>query len=321
MTAERQFTWGARHIDDLILRTRDTDANGTLDETVYAMQDANWNITALADTSGSIIERFAYTPYGQSTVLDANFATDSDGISDTTWEYRFTSRELDSETGLHYFRARYYHDGLGRFVGRDPLVYPNGFNMYAGWFAPNLTDPSGKIAPLVYVVGSFILYECACLYHLNNARNTYNGQSMTREQLVCYYAAEKVINDAVGGTSWQSGVRPGSIRGDGGGNYSMTYVAPGCGSWTFYAASDIDCSSCEKFANTVATIFHESDHGLGSKHPETYCNEAKFLKEKLLPMCKNGFGPCQNQSECEMYVNKQLKVAEDECKEGGDGDI
>jgi len=142
-TADRQFTWGSRYIDDLILRTRDTDANGSLDETVYALQDANWNITALADTSGAVIERFVYTPYGHSTVLDANFATDSDGVSDVGWEYRFTSREYDSETGLHYFRARYFHDGLGRFISRDPLVYPDGYNTYAAWFAPGQLDPTG----------------------------------------------------------------------------------------------------------------------------------------------------------------------------------
>ncbi|MGD9856872.1 MAG: hypothetical protein AB7U20_18140 [Planctomycetaceae bacterium] len=30
-----QYTWGERYIDDLVFRTRDTDDNGTLDETLY----------------------------------------------------------------------------------------------------------------------------------------------------------------------------------------------------------------------------------------------------------------------------------------------
>ncbi len=142
-SADRQFTWGARYIDDLVLRTRDTDASGTLDETVYALQDANWNITALTDTSGAVVERFQYTSYGQSTVLDANFTADADGISDYDWEYRFTSREYDSETALHYFRARLYHDGLGRFVGRDPITFVDGMSLYAAYFVPNYLDPHG----------------------------------------------------------------------------------------------------------------------------------------------------------------------------------
>src|SRR5690606_8697209 len=58
--AHKQFTWAARYIDDLALRTRDLDNNGTIDETLYAIQDANWDITALADTSGTVMERFRY---------------------------------------------------------------------------------------------------------------------------------------------------------------------------------------------------------------------------------------------------------------------
>ncbi|MGE0376311.1 MAG: hypothetical protein AB7I48_28860 [Planctomycetaceae bacterium] len=68
-TPYKQFTWGTRYVDDLVLRTRDTDDNGTLDETLYVLQDANWNVTALADTSGTIVERFKYDPYGKSTTV------------------------------------------------------------------------------------------------------------------------------------------------------------------------------------------------------------------------------------------------------------
>ncbi len=145
-SADRQFTWGTRYIDDLVLRTRDTDANGTLDESLYALQDANWNAAALVSSTGTVVERFRYTPYGRSTVLDANFTADADGISDYDWEYRFTSREYDSETALHYFRARFYHDGLGRFVGRDPLEFVDGGNLYAGYFVPWVLSP---ISPLI----------------------------------------------------------------------------------------------------------------------------------------------------------------------------
>lgn len=38
---DRQFTWGTRYIDDLVMRTRDTDSNGSLDETLHALQDGH----------------------------------------------------------------------------------------------------------------------------------------------------------------------------------------------------------------------------------------------------------------------------------------
>jgi len=144
---DRQFTWGTRYVDDLVFRARDADGNGSLDETLYVLQDVNWNITALADTAGTIVERFKYAPYGQSTVLDANFTADADAVSDYDWEYRFTSREYDPETALQYFRARYYHDRIGRFVGRDPQGFVDGLSLYRAYFVPNAVDPTGEDCP------------------------------------------------------------------------------------------------------------------------------------------------------------------------------
>jgi RHS repeat-associated protein len=36
--------------------------------------------------------------------------------------YTFTGREYDPETGLYYYRARYYDPGLGRFLQEDPIL-------------------------------------------------------------------------------------------------------------------------------------------------------------------------------------------------------
>jgi RHS repeat-associated protein len=42
----------------------------------------------------------------------------------------FQGRELDAETGLYYYRARYYSPRLGRFISHDPMDYVDGMNMY-----------------------------------------------------------------------------------------------------------------------------------------------------------------------------------------------
>ncbi len=121
-----------------------------------------YSVAALTDSSGAVVERYRYDSYGNRTVLAA------DGVTTRTAslygnQVGFTGRYLDKETGLWYFRARYYSGGLGRFVGRDQYrfaatydslivinytptpvdCYVNGQNQYAGYFATNDVDPSG----------------------------------------------------------------------------------------------------------------------------------------------------------------------------------
>ena len=101
------------YIDDLVLRDRSAD--GTLDERLYALQDANWNVVALSDTSGTVQERFAYSAYGVAIPLNPDFSAYSG--TDYDWTVLYTGRELDRATGLMYYRMRYYHPALGVFVG------------------------------------------------------------------------------------------------------------------------------------------------------------------------------------------------------------
>jgi RHS repeat-associated protein len=63
----------------------------------------------------------------------------------TTNGYAFTGREWDSETGLYYYRARYYDPKIGRFLSEDPIGFEAGVNFYSYvQNGPvNLTDPFG----------------------------------------------------------------------------------------------------------------------------------------------------------------------------------
>ena len=58
----QQFIHGTRYIDELILM-RAIDKGD-----LYVHQDANWNVIALTDLGGSVVERYIYTPSGQLTV-------------------------------------------------------------------------------------------------------------------------------------------------------------------------------------------------------------------------------------------------------------
>jgi RHS repeat-associated protein len=59
--------------------------------------------------------------------------------------FLFTSREFDQETGLYYYRARYYNPQIGRFLQTDPVGYGAGMNMYGycGNSPIIMADPSG----------------------------------------------------------------------------------------------------------------------------------------------------------------------------------
>lgn len=144
--AERQFVWGQRYVDDLVLRDRDTNSDGSLNERMYGLQDANWNLSSIANASGDIQERYEYDAYGN---IDG-VLTPSYGIRGSThfdWETGYAGYRLDRESNLYYVRNRFYAPQLG-WLQRDPLGMAAGINLYSyGDCRPlDQTDPSGQLA-------------------------------------------------------------------------------------------------------------------------------------------------------------------------------
>jgi RHS repeat-associated protein len=126
---DRQFVWGIRYIDDLVLRDRDATGSGTLDERLYALQDPNWNVTALVDPSGVVQERYSYEAYGAPRFLAGDFG--DRGESQFDWETLYASYRWDSETEMYHIRARTYGPKIGTWLQRDPLAIEAGdSNLY-----------------------------------------------------------------------------------------------------------------------------------------------------------------------------------------------
>ena len=88
----------------------------------------------LTDTTGNLVEAYRYNAYGQPLQ-----------VSTVGNPYMFTGRRFDSETGLYYYRARYYSPQLRRFIEPDPIGFEGGMNLYAyvGNDPVNLIDPYG----------------------------------------------------------------------------------------------------------------------------------------------------------------------------------
>jgi len=100
----------------------------------YYHFNALGSVIALSNASGDMAETYAYSPYGK-----ANQA------SNVGNPYLFTGRRYDPETGLYYYRARYYDSGIGRFLQVDPIGYAGGINLY-GYVLNNpvnWVDPDG----------------------------------------------------------------------------------------------------------------------------------------------------------------------------------
>jgi RHS repeat-associated protein len=116
-SADRQFVWGLRYIDDCVLRDRTTTA-GPLAERLYALQDANWNVTAIVDPVAAVQERYAYSAYGVVHFLDAGF--NPIAASDFDWEALYCGYQYDAAVALYQVRYRWLNPPLGNWISRDP---------------------------------------------------------------------------------------------------------------------------------------------------------------------------------------------------------
>jgi RHS repeat-associated protein len=105
--------------------------------TSHLVPDIPGSIIALATDAGTIGAEYTYEPFGK---------TSATGIGGNN-SFQYTSREND-ETGLYFYRARYYHPLLHRFTGEDPLDFGGrDYNLYG--YVKNapllLRDPLGLV--------------------------------------------------------------------------------------------------------------------------------------------------------------------------------
>jgi RHS repeat-associated protein len=121
----RKFVYGSYVDEPLLLLSCSELAGGGRTETAYYYhQDRNFNVIAMTDDTGQVVDQYSYSAYGEIETLT------NGGTKITANPYFFTGRRFDAELTIYYYRARYHDPALGRFLSRDPLGYVDGMSLY-----------------------------------------------------------------------------------------------------------------------------------------------------------------------------------------------
>jgi RHS repeat-associated protein len=119
-------------------------------QSYYYHQNALWSPLALTDSGGNVVERYTYDVYGSALILDSTYSQ----LPRNAWgtvhsavgnAWLFTGRQLDEETGLYNYRARFYDSVKGRFLQRDSAGHNDSMNLYeyANSSPATFLDPFG----------------------------------------------------------------------------------------------------------------------------------------------------------------------------------
>jgi RHS repeat-associated protein len=110
----------------------------------FQRRNALGSVMEITDMNEAEVESYRYDPYGAVTITVGGTPQSSDPLGNP-WTY--TGRFHDEETGLYYYRARYYSPMTGRFPQRDPLglaISPNLYE-YARSCPVSFVDSTGTV--------------------------------------------------------------------------------------------------------------------------------------------------------------------------------
>jgi RHS repeat-associated protein len=120
----------------------------------FYLHDRLGSVREIIDADGAVQNSYTYDAFGKS--------FDSEYVENVTNPFKFTGQWFDSEIEQYYLRARMYDPVLMRFTARDPVR--GGFRepitlhkyLYCMNNPTNNIDPSGRICPLLMVLGGIV---------------------------------------------------------------------------------------------------------------------------------------------------------------------
>ncbi len=92
----------------------EVDSGGTK---TFLHRDRLGSVIARTNGGGAVTDRYEYGPYGESAALSGT-------------NFGFTGQRFDAESGLYFYKSRYYSPAIGRFLQPDIIGYEGGLNLY-----------------------------------------------------------------------------------------------------------------------------------------------------------------------------------------------
>lgn len=131
-------------------RTDDVLSVATSSDSFFYTKDGLGSITEVLNEDGGVVQSYKYSSFGEILKIENAFGEDITSAPTIKPYFTYTGREYDSESGLYYYRARYYDSAIGRFLQVDPdagrllnpITHVNKY-IYVGSNPHNLIDPSG----------------------------------------------------------------------------------------------------------------------------------------------------------------------------------
>lgn len=164
----------------------------------------------VSDQNGDIDVKYIYRAFGeQLKKLDKSGAeTNNDSA-----RYSYGGKELDADTNLYYFNARYYDATLGRFINVDPVQDGTNWYVYCNNNPMNMVDPSGLIffaAIIKAVIKAIVKAVVQVVKFVNNvSKMTKAGHWL--EKFSKTSKVMKSINNIYNTVNYISNLNPGSL--------------------------------------------------------------------------------------------------------------
>jgi len=166
----REVDEKTKAVNDVIYYYHDSDLIAKKENNKFSYYHSDYlgSISVVTDESGNVIEKTHYLPFGE--ILQ--------GGND---RYLYTNQELDPESQLYYYGARYYSPYLAKFTQPDTVIQdvynPQNLNRYS--YALNnpykYNDPSGNYFETIADIG-FVLWDIVDI--VKNPTNADNWVSL-----------------------------------------------------------------------------------------------------------------------------------------------